>query len=219
MEGKYDRAILNTLCAIAENLNPSGPAAVTFDYEPVCTTEGMKVLEVNSQTGAQRLLNLGGTVNTTASVIQCSSGEESDPVEICAGGVAFTMWVAKSNGVPTGTVYYTNAAGLVVPDPSPYQLGKCNSGTVPGLELFETVGAGTYAPPFTADCVTVSWDVGLIGSTQEIVVTLNGAISGNKTFKVYANNQEQICFNSPVITSVVIPALPLGSVDIEFKAK
>jgi hypothetical protein len=38
MEGKYDRAILNTLCAIAENLNPSGPAAVTFYYAPLATS-------------------------------------------------------------------------------------------------------------------------------------------------------------------------------------
>jgi hypothetical protein len=215
--GKYDKAILRALCAIQGSLDITVNNEA-FDYEPVCTDEGVKILEVNNQTGAQRLVNVGGTTNTTATIIPCGDTVESDPVLICASGTTYTLWVVKDSGVPNGTVYFTDASGAVVPDPSPYTLGKCNEESDPGAHLIESVGAGVYVSPFPANCVAVSWDTGLLSSTDEIIVQLTGTIAGNGQVKVYGNTERRICFDSPVIASVTIPALPYGSVDIEFVA-
>ena len=40
--------------------------------------------------------------------------QESDPREVCVGGVNLTQWVVMEAGMPTGTVFYTNNAGQIV---------------------------------------------------------------------------------------------------------
>lgn len=39
---------------------------------------------------------------------------ESDPREVCVDGTTYTQWVVKSDGEPTGTVYYTDINGALV---------------------------------------------------------------------------------------------------------
>lgn len=99
-----------------------------FDYEYVCSDEGLKISQLDTSTGATVLFNLNGTVNTTATVQACSSSVESDSTPICILGVPALMWVVKQDGVPTGTVYYTDKAGAVIPAPAltDYVLGDCS---------------------------------------------------------------------------------------------
>jgi len=220
--GKFDKAMLRTLCEVRDLLASlsGGPVVPEYDYEPVCTDEGTKILRYDNQSGAQALLNVDNTVNVTATVQPCENGIESDPVLVCASGTTLTMWVVKQDGQPTGVLYFTDNTGAIVPAPVSFNLGACPVESTPGIHLIESVGTGTYASPFTANCVTVAWDFEGVPFNEEIIVTVNGGgILGNRQFKVYANNQEQICFNSNVITSVDIPALVQGTVDIEFKGK
>jgi hypothetical protein len=52
---------------------------------------------------------------------------ESDPVEMCDGGVEFIRWVVKKNGVPTGVKYDTlkDSTPYVVTDEAAVYVGKC----------------------------------------------------------------------------------------------
>lgn len=59
---------------------------------------------------------------------QCPDTDlESDPRPVCVDGTtSLTQWVVKSDGEPTGTVYYTDAAGAIVPTPTgTITLGEC----------------------------------------------------------------------------------------------
>lgn len=119
-----------------------------FDYEFVCTDEGVKIVQLDTKTGAKTVLNIDGTVNTSAIIEPCSSSVESDAAKICIGGVPALMWVVKENGVPNGAVYYTDKEGQLIsaPSPSSYTLGECVGECQPQIWTGDGTQIGSSIP-------------------------------------------------------------------------
>ena len=107
-----------------------------------------------------------------ATPVNCSgSSLESDAREGCAANISMTQWVVKQNGNPTGTIYYTDVNGAVIPAPAPgtFSFGPCN----PAKQIFQRClcddvnGDGsliinyvqfyTYDPATNAIAVTGNW--------------------------------------------------------------
>jgi len=222
-----DRLILRKLCEISSNvlsLNPNGSTeSIHYDWENACAADGtsLKVRYGFTSTGvvtAPTYYLLDGTPYTGA-LGECTSNSnlESDGVPYCDNGVSIIRWYVKENGVPNGEVYDTDLDNNILPFSSTATIGDCIN-SQPGIHLIQNVTDGTYASPFLANCVTVSYDTTVPG-VEEITVELIGSVSGNKIFKVYGNNQEQLCFDSKVIQGVIITGVTTGLVDIEFKSK
>jgi hypothetical protein len=89
-------------------------------------------------------------------LVQCPDADlESDPLPWCDNGQNVTQWIVKSNGQPNGTVYWTDANGIVIPPPSGPNLvrGVCPvvrtnqwraSGVLPANNVFNlALAAGT----------------------------------------------------------------------------
>jgi len=131
---------------------------------------------------------------------------------------ATSGYVAINNEDGTLVTYFFNDSFAFTGNTAPATVIPCpGSTTSPGMHLGTLTANGSLSSPFPANCVTVSYDAGM--TAGEITVVLSGAIAGNKTFKVYANNEESICFSTPIITGVTITGVTSGTVDIEFQAK
>jgi hypothetical protein len=74
------------------------------------------------------------TGNPATDLIECSDVDtESDPLIGCDGGLPVTQWVVKTNGQPTGVVYYTDATGAIV-TPVAWTPGACSTASVQIVE-------------------------------------------------------------------------------------
>jgi hypothetical protein len=116
-----------------------------------------------------------GAINA---LVQCPDDEaESDAVYGCAANVPYTQWVMKTNGKPTGVVYFTNAIGaLITPAPVGWAPGPCSSSVqLVGINGYPTGGTHTFVAnlkAFTiqvtcatvANPVTITWP----GGTQTV---------------------------------------------------
>lgn len=104
-----------------------------FDKTILCALNGDKVIVVTTYdpiTGVPTTIpyNLDGTVyiDAISSLVNCpDSDTESDRVQGCDGGVSVSKWVAKIDGVPTGTVYYTDDTTNAVVTPTSWTEGSC----------------------------------------------------------------------------------------------
>lgn len=66
-------------------------------------------------------------------LVQCPDVDlESDPMEMCDGGVEFLRWIVKKDGEPTGAKFDTDKAGApyVVTDEANVSFGKCVAAVV-----------------------------------------------------------------------------------------
>lgn len=112
------------------------PAEAEFDSQILCdpaTGERVIVVVNYSQLGtptAQGFLfdmsPYGGDLTT---LVQCDEETESDQVLWCSGTENLTQWIVKVDGQPNGTVYWTDAAGAVIPEPADLTLlrrGPCD---------------------------------------------------------------------------------------------
>ena len=102
-----------------------------YDYEVVCSSVDSRLLllKVDYINGNQVLTELNGTVVVDGSTpINCDNPSlESDAVDICVLGLNWNQWIIKSNGIPTGAIYYTDELGELQPAPASFQKGKCIS--------------------------------------------------------------------------------------------
>ena len=100
-----------------------------YDYEIVCSSldSRLLLLKIDYISGLQTLTELNGTVVADGSTpVNCATPElESDAVPICVANQGWTQWIVKSNGIPTGAIYYTNELGVVQPAPLTFQKGDC----------------------------------------------------------------------------------------------
>jgi len=101
------------------------PNETEFDTAILCDSVGggqVVVVVTYSPAGipTSTFYNLDGTPFTgdVGDLIVCSRDLESDQVEWCNNDADVTQWIIKENGVPTGTSYWTDAAGMVIPSPA-----------------------------------------------------------------------------------------------------
>lgn len=226
MQPNLDRQILRQLCKLNDGIlaiRPETTTSIHYDWETVCDSNGNSIRVRYGYVSDGTIItpeyyNLDGTIFTGTLGECATSGKyESDAVKFCSNNSTIIRWYVKLDGVPTGDIYDTDLNNNILPFDANATIGECIT-SFPGIHLIENVGNGTYASPFLANCVTVSYDTTVPG-LEEITVELIGSISGNKVFKVYGNNQEQICFDSKVIQGVIISGVTIGFVDIEFKSK
>lgn len=157
------------ISAIA-NCNSATPVT-EFDHSLLCdpTTSAIVIATVSySPTGVPTttFYNLDGTPYVGLPPIRCSGVVlESDPIEGCASNVTYFQWVVKDNGQPTGTVYYTDTTGALVPAPLGFTIGACNQapftdsiclcdnngGVLTSFVRFYTYNPNTDSITFTGD--------------------------------------------------------------------
>lgn len=145
--------------------------------------------------------------------------------QICVSGATWMRVEVWDNSTgtpsPSGVVrFYDENDVLQVSPPISYVLGNCNALSIPGIELIQNVGDGTYTSPFNANSVRVNYYPAL-GNNTPIIVTMTGTgIYGNAQFQVFPNMvDEPKSFDSAVITGVVITGAVGSTVSIEFISK
>ena len=115
---KYDSI---KLCDPASGL----PVIVVVGYD----ADGVPTATAYTVSGAQ----WSGDID---SLVPCDTPElESDPIDWCIDGKDYTQYVVKRDGMPTGSVIWTDPSGAVVADPIPSatlaQKGACHLVNVP----------------------------------------------------------------------------------------
>lgn len=110
------------------------PGDTEFDHQVLCAPDGTKVVVVVTYeplTGVptSSFYDLSGIAWTgdPATLRTCDEDIESDPVIWCSGGQEYTQWVVKSDGVPTGEIYWTDSLTGTIQSAAPPAptLGAC----------------------------------------------------------------------------------------------
>lgn len=147
----------------------NGGSNTDFDHTLLCDPAGNIVIASVSYSSSgvptTTFYNLNGTLYVGPTPVRCSDTLESDPIEGCASGVTYFQWVVKNNGQPTGTVYYTDTTGVLVPAPIGFTIGACtaspitdhiclcddNAGILTPFKRFYTYDPNTDIITFTGD--------------------------------------------------------------------
>lgn len=126
--GTVTRAVTHRVEAII----PAGTVVYTrrcpndteYDNSILCVpATGQRVVVVvsYSQTGIPTALayTLAGApyVGNINELVVCELDIESDSVDWCFNNADVIQWINKTNGLPNGEVYWTNAVGVVIPAP------------------------------------------------------------------------------------------------------
>lgn len=107
------------------------PDELEFDHSVMCALDGTKVIVVTkySPTGVPTasFYTLAGAsyVGDPALLVACDIDVESDPLPWCDAGQDVTQWVVKSDGAPTGTVFWTDYVGAIIAAPVAATRGVC----------------------------------------------------------------------------------------------
>lgn len=134
-------------------------ATPATDYETLylCDPAGNIVI-VTFQNGLPTAYtNLNGTpyAGAPTTLSYCNKTLTSEAEEICVGGTTTLLqYVLQNNGQPTGTVYYTDISGAIVPAPAAgtFTFGSCpvsGSILVPIQKFQQLNGVGVYNRPAT----------------------------------------------------------------------
>lgn len=116
-------------------VDPDAPT-LEFDSEILCDpATGTRVITVITYTNAGLptleafLFDMSPYTGDLAALVKCDEETESDQILWCSGTENLTQWIVKVEGQPNGVVYWTDAAGAVIPEPADLTLlrrGPCD---------------------------------------------------------------------------------------------
>lgn len=149
--------------------------------------------------------NPDGTPYTGPTPVKCDDKElESDPIDYCANGVAYTKWVVKDNGEPTGVVFWTDETDAIVPAPTDAVKGDCEVCECVGEDFFTTVTAdGTTTIPFEAKNISITPN----GKCCNATITFNGPNYTGTPITIRSGRAYSFNKSCPLINEIIITGL------------